>query len=95
MGIKGLVFDVTGKDVYAEGGGYSVFAGKDASCALGKMKFEEELMDPGRNHWRTALNEKETKIMDDWVIYYAKRYPIVGRIDYTEIDDKSKSKKDN
>ena len=39
VGIKGLVFDVSGKDVYMEGGGYSVFAGKDASCALAKMNF--------------------------------------------------------
>ena len=88
VGIKGLVFDVSGKDAYVEGGNYSIFTGRDASCALAKMNFAEELLDPAVNHWKTALNEKETKIMEDWVIYYAKRYPIVGKIDYSGLTDK-------
>ena len=88
VGIKGLVFDVSGKDVYMDGGGYSVFAGRDASCALAKMNFADELMDPTQNHWKTTLNEKETKIIEDWVTYYAKRYPIIATIDYE--DDKKR-----
>ena len=88
VGIKGLVFDVTGKDAYDEGKNYSVFTGRDASCALAKMNFTEELLDPSINHWQTALNQQETKIMEDWVTYYAKRYPIVGSIDYGGLSDK-------
>jgi predicted heme/steroid binding protein len=83
VGIKGYVFDVSGKDVYMGGGGYQVFAGKDASCALAKMKFDDELMDPSRNHWSKDLNEKEMKVLNDWVDYYAKRYPIVGKVIYS------------
>ncbi|TNV82448.1 hypothetical protein FGO68_gene4123 [Halteria grandinella] len=89
VGIKGLVFDVSGKDVYMAGGGYQVFVGKDASCALAKMNFNDDLMDPSKNHWKNSLNEKEMKILNDWVEYYAKRYKIVGRIVYEEgIDSK-------
>jgi len=31
---------VTENQAYAEGGGYNLFIGKDASVALGKMKFD-------------------------------------------------------
>ena len=86
VGMKGLVFDVSGKDVYMEGGGYSVFTGKDASCALAKMKFEEDLMNPSKLRWSTpgALNEKEQKVLDDWVVFYRKRYALIGRIKYAK-----------
>jgi predicted heme/steroid binding protein len=46
VGIKDKIYDVSKNEVYREGGGYYAFAGKDASVALAKMKFDKELMDP-------------------------------------------------
>ncbi|KAG0242281.1 hypothetical protein BGW41_004495 [Actinomortierella wolfii] len=54
VAIKGIVFDVSSKrETYAPGGGYHVFAGKDAS----KME-----------------------TLNNWVTFFEKRYPIVGKV---------------
>ncbi|KAJ3256544.1 hypothetical protein HK103_005287 [Boothiomyces macroporosus] len=44
LAIKGTVFDVSSarQDYYNEGKGYAVFAGKDASNALGKSSVKPE-----------------------------------------------------
>ena len=44
------------------------------------MNFAEELMDHAKNHWSKNLNEAEMKVLDEWVIFYQKRYPIVARL---------------
>ncbi|GJJ72693.1 membrane-associated progesterone receptor component [Entomortierella parvispora] len=75
VAIKGRVFDVSGKkEMYGPGAGYHVFAGKDASKALGKssLKPEDCVADC------SSLDEKEQKVLDDWVIFFEKRYPVVG-----------------
>ena len=81
VGIKGHVFDVTGKEVYMEGGSYRAFAGRDASVALAKMNFADDLMDPSKHHWSTSLNQDEMKILDDWVKFYKDRYPVVAMLE--------------
>ncbi|KAF9436961.1 hypothetical protein BGZ76_002412 [Entomortierella beljakovae] len=76
VGIKGTVFDVSAKKaMYGPGAGYSVFAGKDASKALGKssLKPEDCIAD------YSELNETERKTLDDWYIFFEKRYAIVGK----------------
>ena len=40
LGCKGKIYDVSANEMYAKGGNYHLFAGKDASVALGKMKLE-------------------------------------------------------
>ena len=67
------------------GGGYNVFAGKDASVALAKMNFALDLMDTNKYHWSKNLNENEMKILDNWVDFYTKRYKVVAKIKYDDI----------
>jgi Cytochrome b5-like Heme/Steroid binding domain len=59
----GVVFDVTRKaDVYGPGKSYNLFAGKDASRALGmsSLKPEDAVSD------YSTLGESEMKVLDDW-----------------------------
>ncbi|KAK0491799.1 cytochrome b5, partial [Armillaria luteobubalina] len=77
VSIKGTIFDVTRKaDVYGPGKSYSVFAGKDGSRGLGmsSLKVEDAVPD------YSVLDEKDTKVLDDWHAFFLKRYPIVGRV---------------
>ncbi|WFD32382.1 hypothetical protein MSPP1_003427 [Malassezia sp. CBS 17886] len=71
VAVKGIVFDVTPKrDMYGPGCGYNVFAGKDASRALGMSSLKEE--DAVSDY--STLTESQLKVLDDW------RYNIVGRV---------------
>ncbi|KAI0249626.1 progesterone binding protein [Lactifluus subvellereus] len=77
VAIKGTVFDVSRKrDTYGPGGSYALFAGKDASRALGLSSLKPEDAVPD---WST-LEEKDRKTLDDWHAFFTKRYNIVGRI---------------
>ncbi|KAG0282452.1 hypothetical protein BGZ96_000470 [Linnemannia gamsii] len=76
VAIKGTVFDVSAKkEMYGPGGSYHCFAGKDASQALGKSSVKPE--DCVADY--SGLNEAELKTLDDWVIFFEKRYTIVGK----------------
>ncbi|CAI6100226.1 unnamed protein product [Clonostachys chloroleuca] len=73
----GKVYDVTGNKAYQPGGSYHVFAGKDASRALGKSSVKPE--DVSAN-WQD-LPDGEKKVLDDWITFFSKRYNIVGRVE--------------
>ncbi|KAF9931871.1 hypothetical protein FBU30_009451 [Linnemannia zychae] len=76
VAIKGIVFDVTAKKaMYGPGGGYNCFAGKDSSKALGKSSLKPE--DCVADY--SDLTEKERKTMEDWYVFFEKRYAIVGK----------------
>lgn len=75
VAIKGQIFDVTGNDAYVNGG-YKVFAGKDASRALGLSSLKEEDV---RADWED-LPEKEKGVLNDWITFFTKRYNIVGKV---------------
>ncbi|KAL8419090.1 hypothetical protein RB594_002337 [Gaeumannomyces avenae] len=77
VGIKGLVYDVTGNRAYQPGGAYHVFAGKDASRALAKSSTQAEDVSP---EWKD-LDEKEQGVLNDWITFFSKRYNVVGVID--------------
>jgi len=77
VAIKGKVFDVTGREAYAEKGPYHVFVGHDASRALAKSSKEAEDVVPD---WYD-LPEKEKGVLNDWVTYFSKRYNIVGVVE--------------
>jgi len=77
VAIKGTIFDVSKKvDVYGKGGSYNLFAGKDASKALGmsSLKPEDAVSD------YSTLPEAERKVLDEWYSFFGKRYNIVGKV---------------
>ncbi|CEJ82539.1 Putative Cytochrome b5-like Heme/Steroid binding domain-containing protein [[Torrubiella] hemipterigena] len=74
VAIKGKVYDVTGNKAYLPGASYHVFAGKDASRALGKTSTKEE---DAVADW-SVLTDAEKKVLDDWVTFFSKRYNVVG-----------------
>ncbi|CAG8949973.1 hypothetical protein HYFRA_00004305 [Hymenoscyphus fraxineus] len=77
VAIKGKVFDVTGNKSYQPGGSYHVFAGHDASRALGLSSTKPEDVSPD---WST-LSEKEKGVLEDWLTFFSKRYNIVGKVE--------------
>ncbi|KAF7680913.1 progesterone binding protein [Alternaria burnsii] len=72
----GDVFDVSGKETYAPGKGYHVFAGKEPNRALGlsSLKPEDCISD------YSELSDKEKQVLNDWHTFFSKRYNIVGRL---------------
>ncbi|KAL2196453.1 cytochrome b5-like heme/steroid binding domain-containing protein [Corynascus similis CBS 632.67] len=77
VAIKGIVYDVTGNKAYQPGGAYHVFAGKDASRALGKTSTKAEDVSP---EWQD-LPEKEKGTLNDWITFFSKRYNVVGKVE--------------
>ncbi|WRX34333.1 Cytochrome b5-like heme/steroid binding domain - like 10 [Theobroma cacao] len=76
LAVKGVIYDVTaGKSFYGPGGAYALFAGKDASRALGKMSKNEEDVCPNID----GLSDKEIDVLNDWVKKFEAKYPVVGR----------------
>ncbi|KAI0058708.1 progesterone binding protein [Artomyces pyxidatus] len=77
VAIKGTIFDVSHKrDTYGPGKSYNLFAGKDASKALGKssLKLEDAIPD------YSDLPENEMKVLNDWHSFFIKRYNIIGKV---------------
>jgi len=79
VGAGDYVFDVSygGCGFYKDGCSYHMFAGKDASVALGKMSFEERDI----NGEVEGMEEGEKKVLRDWIRTFRdkKEYPVVGR----------------
>lgn len=77
LAVKGTVFDVTAnRAMYEPGQGYSVFAGKDASRALGKSSLKPEDCIPDT----TGMDAEELETLDKWEAHYRKKYPVVGTV---------------
>ncbi|KAI9638227.1 cytochrome b5-like heme/steroid binding domain-containing protein [Dioszegia hungarica] len=77
IAIKGRVFDVTAKkEMYGVGGGYHVFAGKDASKGLGMSSLDAK--DAVADY--SGLDDKQLKTLDQWESFFEKRYNVVGRV---------------
>lgn len=63
-----------------------VFAGKDASRALGKTSTKEEDVSP---EWKD-LSDKEKGVLNDWVKFFSNRYNVVGVVEgATNFDDET------
>lgn len=75
----GIVFDVTGnRAMYSGGeGSYGVFSGRDASILLAKSALRLE----HATGTIADLNEKEIKTLEQWFAFFAKKYPVVGRLE--------------
>ncbi|KAF7313107.1 Cytochrome B5 [Mycena kentingensis (nom. inval.)] len=77
VSIKGTVFDVsTNPAVYALNRSYNLFAGRDASYAMGKSSLRWEDAHPDYS----ALNEVEMGVLDQWHAMFSKKYRVVGRV---------------
>ena len=66
-----MVFQSLDSDIVlhaAPGKGYNVFAGRDASKALGKSSMKPEDLSADYSD----LTEWELKVLDDWLAYYTK-----------------------
>ncbi|KAI3403704.2 hypothetical protein KGF56_003522 [Candida oxycetoniae] len=84
VGIKGDIFDVSGNiQSYGPSKPYNKFVGKDAARLLGmnKLQLKEEDGDPTNTWDLSRLNEKQLKVVDEWVEFFKMRYPIVGTIE--------------
>ncbi|KAG8882623.1 hypothetical protein FRB97_008050 [Tulasnella sp. 331] len=62
--------------MYGPKGSYSVFAGKDGSkgLGLGSLKAEDAVAD------YSGLGPQELKVLDDWLVFFQKRYNQVGMV---------------
>lgn len=55
----------------------TVFAGKDASRALGKTSTKPEDV---QANWHD-LEDKEKETLNDWITFFSKRYNVVGVVE--------------
>jgi membrane-associated progesterone receptor component len=79
VAVKGDVFDVSeARSFYGPGGGYALFAGRDASKCLATMSLEEVDLDQPID----GLNHGEREHLDEWHFKFKelKGYPILGRL---------------
>jgi hypothetical protein len=58
-----MVFDVTQSEFYKPGQGYGVFAGSDATVALGKMSLSSEWLN---KTGEVQLTSQEIEILKGW-----------------------------
>ena len=56
---------------------YLVFAGKDASRALGQSSLKPEECRPD---W-SDLSDEHKKVLNDWFTFFSKRYNIKGKVE--------------
>lgn len=80
VAIRGYIYDVTANSSsYGPGKGYHRLTGKDVSRMLGLNQLK--LADSEVSTWYTGdLNEKQNAIVDKWVLFFKKRYNIVGMV---------------
>ena len=77
ISVRGVIYDVTaGKDFYGPGGGYHVFAGKDATRSLAKMQISDAEANCGWDN----LNEEHKQTLGEWEAKYQQKYPVVGAL---------------
>ena len=80
IALDGNIYDVSqSQGFYGPGGGYHVFAGRDATRGLAKGLLEEQdvLTNPGDKSDFTAMEHMK---LDDWIDRYDSKYPIVGKL---------------
>jgi len=80
ISLQGTIYDVTSApEFYGKDGGYHVYAGREAGRALGKMTLGQPEHDEDlENPWKSDLDEKQEKVLRDWIKLYKRKYPVVG-----------------
>mmetsp|Transcript_3799 Transcript_3799/g.5102 ORF Transcript_3799/g.5102 Transcript_3799/m.5102 type:complete len:239 (-) Transcript_3799:954-1670(-) len=88
IGCLGLVFDVSeGWSFYGPGGGYSAFAGNDATIALGRHVVDKSVI--GQRY--SSLTLKERIEVENWAAKYKQKYKLIGKL-HTLNSDANNSK---
>ena len=79
IAVRRKIYDMSygGVDFYKPGATYNIFAGRDASRALGKMSFQPEDIDSLE---LSDLTATQIKTLDDWDKKFAEKYPVVGEL---------------
>mmetsp|Transcript_20282 Transcript_20282/g.37679 ORF Transcript_20282/g.37679 Transcript_20282/m.37679 type:complete len:252 (-) Transcript_20282:61-816(-) len=86
---RGYVFDVSsGESFYGPGGGYHLFAGHNAQRALALMSLDVKDVE---NTNLDDLEEKDLKILDDWITKYFDKYPHIGTLVESQSETQPKS----
>lgn len=67
------MYDVSGNKAYDRTGGYNLFAGRDASCALATMAFDRI----NDRNWRD-LSKVHLERLNDWTLYFKSKYKVVA-----------------
>jgi len=78
LAMGGLVFDVSESPNYQKGGGYSMFAGKDATLALGKMSFDPQWLELTEDD--VEMSEGLRSSIQGWKEFYEEKYPVVAEL---------------
>lgn len=84
VAIRGYIYDVSANTKsYGPGKGYHKLVGKDVSRLLGlnrlQLKEEPDNCSLQRTTWYTQdFDDKQNLIVDKWVIFFKKRYNIIG-----------------
>lgn len=77
MAIKGHIYDVSPSRLfYGPGGAYALFAGRDASRALGRMSFDPNDLTGNIE----GLDSSELEVLQDWEYKFQEKYAKVGHI---------------
>ncbi|KAK6454571.1 cytochrome b5-like heme/steroid binding domain-containing protein [Scheffersomyces xylosifermentans] len=87
VAIRGYIYDVTNNaKSYGPGKAYYKLVGKDVTRLLGFNKLQMKPADESGNTttledttwYSDDFTDKQNAIVDKWVIFFRKRYPIVG-----------------
>jgi len=79
VSLRGEVYDVSSaRDFYGKGNAYHCFVGREASRAMAKLSFDEEVLSNTR---LDDLNAMELDVLDNWIekFKHFKCYPVRGR----------------
>lgn len=77
VAVDGDVFDVSSASgAYGPGGSYSIFAGHDASYALGTFSLDESNLDKPIDN----LSSSERDQLNEWKMKYEMKYDKVGKL---------------
>lgn len=81
ISLGGLVFDVSSaKRHYRSGETYNCLTGRDSTCAFVSGDLSKEGLAKGSPSANDLLSEKESEDLKNWILFFAKSYPRVGRL---------------
>lgn len=84
VAIKGEVYDVSSLNNYAPGKPYHKLVGKDISRLLGLNTLASpsggDQLSPDETWSLEGLTPNQIALVDQWVEFFRKRYPIVGAV---------------